>query len=240
MVWAALAILDLRLTHADGFDQDAIITGCVQQQQRSGARFGQTAHPAAGGHGADEHPRVTAVFRHPHPIPQQRAAAERAGRVHGQDRDRQADLAVAGGQRRHERRFARARRAGYADQMRLACVRKSRLHDPGGVDRPVLHAADGARKGKPVSPQEAVDQLLGGSLFGHWQFEASENGPERDREAFPFSPYSPSRARIKAMISAEDVPGPKTAWTPAALSRSASSSGMMPPTSTSASSWPWA
>ena len=81
----------------------------------------ETAEVTAGGHRADEHARVGGVVLHADAVTEDRAAAERAGRV---DREH-ADLVAVGARCEPtsaigERRLPRARRAGDADRVRAA------------------------------------------------------------------------------------------------------------------------
>ena len=83
-----------RLAGADGLDDDPVEAGGVEAVDRRPGRARQAAELAAGGKGADEGVRMGAVLAHPDPVAEDGAAADRARRIEGDDRDLQAALAA--------------------------------------------------------------------------------------------------------------------------------------------------
>ena len=81
-----------RLAGADGLDDDAVEAGGVEAVDRRARRARQAAELAAGGERADEGVRMGAVLAHPDPVAEDGAAADRARRIEGDDRDLQAAL----------------------------------------------------------------------------------------------------------------------------------------------------
>src|SRR5664280_992144 len=112
--------LDFVLPDADGFDDDVIPAGGVHEVRQIGRSARQAAHGAAGGHGTDEDAGVGVVLLHADAIAQNGAAGDAAAGVHGEDGDCLAPLAQLPGEGVHQRAFARAGRAGDADDARLA------------------------------------------------------------------------------------------------------------------------
>src|SRR5690606_36660 len=141
---------------------------------------------------------------------------ERAGGVNRDDPDGLAALAERAGQRIDDRRLARARRPGDADEVRASGVRVERSERSLGVWRAVFDAGDQAREGATIPGQHV----------GHPVDSGGARHAEREATAL----------RMCAMVSAVLVPGPKTALTPISSRAGTSSSGMMPPTSTITSS----
>ena len=73
--------VDLGLADADGLQEDVVLARGVHQQRGLQRRLGEPAERAARRHRADEDARVQEVLGQPDPVAQQRAAAERRGRV---------------------------------------------------------------------------------------------------------------------------------------------------------------
>ena len=80
--------LDLALARADGLEEDQVLAGRVQDEQRLERRLRQAALVAAGAHRADEDARVEEVVGEPDAVAEQRALRERARRVDRDDADR--------------------------------------------------------------------------------------------------------------------------------------------------------
>ena len=87
-------------------------------------RARHAAQVAARGERADEDVLVRAVLAHADAVAEHGAAGDRAGRVDGDDRDALAAREQCAEQRVDQRRLARARRAGDAQHVRAAEVRR--------------------------------------------------------------------------------------------------------------------
>ena len=79
--------LDLALAGADRLEEDDVLPGRVDEQERLERRLGQPAEMPAGSHRADEDVRVEKVIGKTDAVAEQRAASERARRVDGDDAD---------------------------------------------------------------------------------------------------------------------------------------------------------
>ena len=134
--------LDLALADADGLDEHDVAAGGVEHPQRLRRRPGQPAEVTARGHRADVDAGVGRVVLHPHPVAEQRAAGERRRRVDREHADPLAGLAQRGDQRGGRRRLADAGRAGDADDLGVAGVRRERRHHLAQLRRVVLDQRD--------------------------------------------------------------------------------------------------
>ena len=103
--------LDLALAGADRLEEDELLAGGVEQEQRLQRRLGEPAEVAARAHRADEDAGVEEVVGEADAVAEQRALRERARRVDGDD----ADLA-----RRARARAAAAPRSGSTCRRRAA------------------------------------------------------------------------------------------------------------------------
>ena len=103
--------LDLALTRPDGLQEDEVLAGRVEEEQRLQRRLGKPTEVAARAHRADEDARVEEVIGEPDAVAEQRAVRERARRVDGDDADRQLELARMADERADQRRLADAGRA---------------------------------------------------------------------------------------------------------------------------------
>ena len=151
--------LDLALADADGLDQDHVAAGRVEHPQRLRRRPGQPAEVAAGGHRADVDLAVERVVLHPHPVAEQGAAGERRRRVDGEYADPLAGRAQLGDQRRGGRGLADAGRAGDADDLRVAGVRRQRGHHLAQQRRGVLDQRDQPRDRTGVAVAGTRDEI---------------------------------------------------------------------------------
>ena len=79
--------LDLALPRADRLEQDDVLSGRVEHEQRLQRRLREAAEMAARAHRADEDAGVEEVVGEPDPVAEQRAVRERARRVDGDDAD---------------------------------------------------------------------------------------------------------------------------------------------------------
>ncbi len=66
---------DVALARADRLEEDDVLAGGVEEQQRLQRRLGEPAAVAARAHRADEHARVEEVVGEPDPVAEQRARA---------------------------------------------------------------------------------------------------------------------------------------------------------------------
>ena len=73
---------------ADRLEEDDVLAGRVEQQQRLQRRLGEPAGMTARPHRTDEDVRVEEVVGEPDAVAEQRAVRERARRVDGDDADR--------------------------------------------------------------------------------------------------------------------------------------------------------
>ena len=166
--------LDLDLPDADGLDEDPRRADRVEHARGLRRRDREAAEVAAGRHRADEHAGVGRVVLHADAVAEDRAAAERAGRVDGEHADRR----VLGADRRDEavgeRRLPRARRAGDADRPGVAGVRVQRGDDRARVVAAVFDERDQLGDRAPVTGARAFDQL--GRRCGRMRSEASARG----------------------------------------------------------------
>ena len=78
------------LADADGLDDDDVLARGVEDQRRVARRARQAAEMAARRHAADEHAGIAGVRAHADAVAEDGAAGERAGRIDGDDADRQA------------------------------------------------------------------------------------------------------------------------------------------------------
>ena len=152
--------LDLALAGADRLEEDDVLPGCVDQQERLERRFGQAAEVPARAHRADVDLRVEEVVGEADAVAEQRAARERARRVDGDDADAPAEAARMADERADERRLADARRPGDADRRGATRARVDPPHDLGAIGLPVLHEGDRAGERAPVSGEDAGDELV--------------------------------------------------------------------------------
>ena len=82
--------LDLALARADRLEEDDVLAGRVEHEQRLQRRLGETAEVAARPHRADEDVGVEEVVGEPDPVAEQRAVRERARGIDRDDADRAA------------------------------------------------------------------------------------------------------------------------------------------------------
>ena len=114
---------DLVLADADGFDQHIVKSDGGEQVRGGRGRRGQSAELPPTGHRADVDAGVGGVLAHPDPVAEQRAAAERAGRIDGQHGHPPARRAIPADQRGGEGRFPDPGWTGEAHDARRAAGR---------------------------------------------------------------------------------------------------------------------
>ena len=170
----------------DRLEEDDVLAGRVEQEQRLERRLGEAAGVAARAHRADEDARVEEVVGEPDPVAEQRALRERARRVDRDDADRLPERAHVGDERRDQARLADAGRAGDADRVRAAGLRVQLAHERVRGRIAVLDERDRPRERARVARANALDQTLAGPrAAGHaacataWTFSAPRRSSPR-------------------------------------------------------------
>jgi hypothetical protein len=172
----------LALAHADRLDHDAVEACGVEQVAHLRRVHRDTAEAAARRHRANEHARVAGQIRHAHAIAEQRAAAERARRIHGHDRDRALPPAPFLREPRDERALPRAGWAGDAEPAGVGREREAGIEQRGRFRRTVLDDRDRAREGDAIARSRAPQQL-GHRLHGHARAHADSCSRQCDDSA---------------------------------------------------------
>ena len=152
--------LDLALAGADRLDEDDVLAGRVEEQHSLQRRLGQAAEVAAGAHRANEDSGVEEVFGEPDAVAEQGPLRERAGRVDGDDADRQALRADVGQQSGDQARLADAGRAGDADRIGAPGTRIQLTDELGGERVGVLDERDRPRHSPRIAAAHAFDEAL--------------------------------------------------------------------------------
>ena len=155
--------VDLGLADADGLQEDVVLARGVHEQRGLQRGLAEPAERAAVGHRADEDAGVEEVLGQADAVAEQRAVGEGRGGVDREHRDLALGRAAQLDQRADERRLARARSAGEADDRGLPGVRVDLAHElpAGGVVG--LHQRDRAGQRALVAGEES----LGERVFGH-------------------------------------------------------------------------
>jgi hypothetical protein len=109
--------IDLGLSRADGFDQHQVETRRVHQGHHLARGGGQPAQAAAGGGGTDEGPVVGGRLADAEAVSEQRASAQRAGRIDRQHGDAAPALQEFPDHDADQRGLAGTRRPGDADHV---------------------------------------------------------------------------------------------------------------------------
>src|SRR6185312_13696704 len=94
--------LDLALAGADRLEEDHVLPGRIDEQERLERRLGQAAEMPAGSHGADVDVRVEKMIGKADAVAEQCAASERARRVDGDDADAPVEAAHVADERADE------------------------------------------------------------------------------------------------------------------------------------------
>ncbi len=134
--------VDLGLAHPHRLDEHHVEAGRVQHAQRLRGRPGQPTEMPSGGQRADVDAGVGGVLLHAHPVPEQRAAAERGRRVDGQDADPQVTGAERADKSGRRGRLAHPGGAGEADHLRPPGAWRQQGHDLPQLRGGVLHQGD--------------------------------------------------------------------------------------------------
>jgi hypothetical protein len=152
----------LRLTHAYGFDNDAFKAGGVEQRYYIATGFAQATQAAPCRHAADKDAAVATQGAHPHAVAQERTAGKGAGRVDGDNGNGYAGAAISLHQSGDQRRFARPRRTGDANDVGLAAVGVERAQKQVGVGLFILNTTDRACQRQAIAGAHAFDQGFDG------------------------------------------------------------------------------
>ena len=153
--------LDLVLADPDRLDQDHVLAGGREHEERLVGGGGEAAEVPARGHRADEDAGVGGVGLHADAVAQDRPAAEGRGRVHRHDAHRPSLPAQVGGQAVHQGGLAGAGRAGHADHQRAPGVGEERRQERAGLGPGVLDEADRARDRPRVAGAHAGHEAVG-------------------------------------------------------------------------------
>src|SRR5581483_7547237 len=151
---------DVALPAPDRLEEDHVLAGRVEQEERLERRLGEPARVPARPHRADEDLRVEEVVGEADPVAEEGAAGERARRVDRDHADGGAARANAPDERRDEARLARARRAREADGVRAPGVRVERADDLVGGRVAVLDERDRTGERARVAAADALDERV--------------------------------------------------------------------------------
>ena len=158
--------LDLALARSDGLDEDDVLSGRVQDEQRLERRLGQPAEMPARAHRADEDLRVEEVLREPDAIAEQGALRERARRVDGDHADALVLRADLADERGDQARLADAGRPGDADDVGGARLRVDLADELVRQRVAVLDERDRPRERAPVALAHPRGERLARPLLG--------------------------------------------------------------------------
>src|SRR4029077_13715673 len=147
--------------HADGLDEHDVGPERVEHVHDSRRRAREPARMPATRHRADEDALIEETLAHPDTVAEDRAAAERARRIDGDDRDTGRALAVDAGESIDECRLAAARRARDPDRLRPAGLWVELAHRRGRAGRVVLDDGNETRDRSLVARARASEQIAG-------------------------------------------------------------------------------
>src|SRR2546426_4721587 len=212
--------LDLALPRPDRLDEDEARAHRVEDPHCIEGRQGQAAGMASGGHRSDEDPGVHARIGHPDAISEDGTTGVRRRRVDRDDTHRLAARAERPDEPVDQRTLPHTRRAREAHDVRAAGVRVDAREGLDGFRFIVLDQGNELPGGPLVPFQKRVHEAsdgVAGALRRHGAHA-------------PLSAFSKNET-----MTLTGVPGPKTALTPARFSFGTSSSGMIPPPTTTLS-----
>jgi len=107
--------IHLDLSHTDGFDDDAVVSGLLKEISRIDSRCGKPSGLAAGGKAAYKDAFVTCEFAHPDPVAKKRSTGERTRRIDRYDCYRKSAFAINADQLIDEAALAGTERSGDAN-----------------------------------------------------------------------------------------------------------------------------
>jgi hypothetical protein len=155
---------DFILTDADGFDDDVIAAGGVEEESHFESAAGQAAEFAATGHGADEDGGVGVMTLHADTVAEDCAAGEGAGGIDSDDADGFAGGPEVGDHLIDEGAFAGAGGAGDADDEGAAGLGEEG-GEKGATGRGLIFdGGGGASEGAEIAGEDAVAE--GGDFGG--------------------------------------------------------------------------
>src|SRR5438067_886055 len=152
--------LDLALPRPDGLEEDEILAGRIEHEQRLQRRLGEPAEVHARTHRADEDVGVEEVVAEPDPVAEKCSLRERTRRIDRDDADRDLALADVADQRGDEARLPDPGRAGHSYRIRRAGLWIEIGDDAVRERVAVLHERDGPCEGAPVSLTDAGGEAL--------------------------------------------------------------------------------
>src|SRR4051794_26302943 len=151
---------DLALPGTDGLEEDDVLAGRIEHEQRLQRRFREPTGMAARAHRADEHVGIEEVVREADPVTEERPVRERARRVDRDDADLLLAIPGEADERRDERRLADARRPRHSDGVRMPGLGIEIGHDLVRERVAVLDQRDRARERTWVAVADARSQRL--------------------------------------------------------------------------------
>ena len=149
---------DFVLTDADGFDEDVVAAGGIEQERQFESAAREAAEFAAARHGADEDAGVGVMLLHADAVAEDGAVGERAGGIDGDDADGAGLAAEVGGDLIDKGAFAGAGRAGDAENEGAASVGEQGGDELAGGWCLVFDGGGGAGEGTGVAGEDAVEE----------------------------------------------------------------------------------
>ena len=152
--------LDFVLADADGFDEDDVESGGVEEIDDIVRGFGEPAHETASCHRADENAAIGVQLSHTNAIAENCAAAEGRSRIDSDDSNSLVLPPIKLRKRRDQRRLPRAGRTGDADDAGFAsgCVKFREQFFSGWIG--ALNERDGFGEGAVVAGANALCQFI--------------------------------------------------------------------------------
>jgi hypothetical protein len=152
--------LDLALPRADRLEEDEVLAGGVEEEQRLERRLGEPAQVPARAHRPDVDAGIEEVVGEPDAVAEEGAARERARRVDRDDADGAPQPAHVANEGADQRRLADAGRAGDAERVRVARLGVELADDAVGGRVTALDESDRTRERAAVAPAHTGDELL--------------------------------------------------------------------------------
>ena len=156
--------LDLALAGADRLQEDELLAGRIEKEQRLQRGLGQPAQVAAGSHRADEDLGVEEVVGEPDAVAEEGPLRERARGIDRDHADRAFLFAHMPDEGADQARLADSRRARDPDRVGAARRRIEVADDLVGERIGILDQRDRPRERPPVAGANAVGQRLAGEV----------------------------------------------------------------------------
>src|SRR4051812_31521256 len=153
--------VDLLLPHPDGLDEHDVHSEGIQHVHDPRGRASETAYVTAARHRADEDAVVEKALAYANTVAEDRAAAERARGIDGDDGDSGGPLAIQAREAIDERRLAAAGRARDPDRLSLTGLGVKLAHRLRGTGLVVLDDRDEARDRSLVPRARAREEIRG-------------------------------------------------------------------------------